>query len=129
MAAPTASKGQKASNGGPATKGDLEFAAELFKAADKMRQNIEPSEYKHIVLGLIFLKYVSDAFEAMHAKLEADKLADAEDPDEYAGENVFWVPPKARWAHLKASAKSPDIGKLIDDAMEAIVNVPSNGKL
>jgi type I restriction enzyme M protein len=110
-------------------KGDLTFAAELFKAADKMRQNVEPSEYKHIVLGLIFLKYVSDAFQAQHAKLAADKHSDAEDPDEYMAANVFWVPPEARWTSLQANAKSPDIGIKIDAAMDAIEKVPSNEKL
>src|SRR5687767_14712571 len=100
--------------------GDLTFAADLFKAADKLRQNVEPSEYKHIALGLIFLKYVSDAFEAQRKKLAEDELADQEDPDEYLAANVFWVPPEARWSHLQASAKSPEIGKLIDDAMDAL---------
>lgn len=109
--------------------GDLDFAAELFRAADKLRQNVEPSEYKHIVLGLIFLKYVSDAFEARRAKLAEDMLADQEDPDEYLAENVFWVPQAARWATLQAKAKTPEIGKLIDDAMDAIESVPSNAKL
>ncbi|MBX7134214.1 MAG: type I restriction-modification system subunit M [Fimbriimonadaceae bacterium] len=108
--------------------GDLTFAAELFKAADKLRQNVEPSEYKHIVLGLIFLKYVSDAFDARRRRLEQES-ADQEDPDEYLAENVFWVPPEARWAHLQANARSPEIGKLIDDAMDAIERVPSNDKL
>jgi type I restriction enzyme M protein len=110
-------------------KGDLSFAADLFKAADKMRQNVEPSEYKHIVLGLIFLKYVSDAFEAHKRKLAADTLSDPEDPDEYMAANVFWVPAEARWTELQAKAKSPDIGKLIDDAMDAIEKVPGNEKL
>ena len=110
-------------------KGDLTFAAELFKAADKMRQNVEPSEYKHIVLGLIFLKYVSDAFAAHQAKLTTVEHSDPEDPDEYLAANVFWVPPEARWAQLQAKAKSPDIGKRIDDAMDAIEKVPSNEKL
>ena len=109
--------------------GDLTFAAELFKAADKMRGNVEPSEYKHIALGLIFLKYVSDAFEAQRKKLAEDLLADQEDPDEYLAANVFWVPPEARWSRLKDNARSPDIGKMIDDAMEAIEKVPSNEKL
>jgi type I restriction enzyme M protein len=108
---------------------DLDFAADLFKAADKLRQNVESSEYKHISLGLIFLKYVSDAFEAQRKKLAEDDLADQEDPDEYLAANVFWVPPEARWSHLQANAKSPDIGKLIDDAMDAIERVPSNEKL
>ncbi|NOV21232.1 SAM-dependent DNA methyltransferase [Ensifer adhaerens] len=106
--------------------GDLSFTAELFKAADKLRGNLEPSEYKHVALGLIFLKYISDAFEGLHAKLEADKYADAEDPEEYLAENVFWVPKEARWNFLQANAKRPEVGKLIDEAMEAIEKAPSN---
>lgn len=106
--------------------GDLGFTAELFKAADKLRGNLEPSEYKHVALGLIFLKFISDAFEGLHAKLEADQCADAEDPEEYLAENVFWVPAAARWGHLQANAKRPEVGKLIDEAMEAIERFPSN---
>lgn len=109
--------------------GDLGFTAELFKAADKLRGNLEPSEYKHVALGLIFLKYISDAFDGLHAKLAADKYADAEDPEEYLAENVFWVPKEARWGHLQANAKRPEIGKLIDGAMEAIERFPSNEQL
>ncbi len=109
--------------------GDLDFAAELFKAADKMRGNLEPSEYKHVALGLIFLKYISDAFEAQRAKLAEEEYADPEDPEEYLAANVFWVPKEARWAHLQANAKRPEIGKLIDDAMEAIEKVPTNERL
>lgn len=105
---------------------DLNFSTELFKAADKLRGNLEPSEYKHVALGLIFLKYISDAFDGLHVKLEADGYADAEDPEEYLAENVFWVPKEARWDHLQASAKRPEIGKLIDEAMEAIERFPSN---
>lgn len=108
------------------TNANLSFTAELFKAADKLRGNLEPSEYKHVALGLIFLKYISDAFDEMHARLAADPLADAEDPEEYLAENVFWVPKEARWAHLQANAKRPEIGKLIDDAMESIERFPSN---
>ena len=115
--------------------GDLGFEAELFKAADKLRGNLEPSEYKHVALGLIFLKYISEAFEGQHAKLEAIEYADPEDPEEYLAANVFWVPPEARWSHLQANAKrreitfvdvttgqerKGDIGGLIDNAMEAI---------
>ncbi|MEY9584072.1 type I restriction-modification system subunit M [Sinorhizobium fredii] len=106
--------------------GDLSFTAELFKAADKLRGNLEPSEYKHVALGLIFLKYISDAFEGLHAKLEADEYADAEDPEEYLAESVFWVPKEARWSYLQANAKRPEVGKLIDEAMEAIERAPSN---
>ena len=100
--------------------GDLGFEADLFKAADKLRGNMEPSDYKHVALGLIFLKHISDSFEAKRAELLADYPEGAEDPDEYAAENVFWVPKEARWSHLQANAKQPSIGKLIDEAMIAI---------
>ncbi|AVT77914.1 type I restriction-modification system, DNA-methyltransferase subunit M [Rhodopseudomonas palustris] len=100
--------------------GDLGFEADLFKAADKLRGNMEPSDYKHVALGLIFLKHISDSFEAKRAELLADYPDGAEDPDEYAAENVFWVPREARWSHLQANAKQPTIGKLIDEAMMAI---------
>lgn len=100
--------------------GDLGFEAELFKAADKLRGNMEPSDYKHVALGLIFLKHISDSFEARRAALLAESGADPEDRDEYSAENVFWVPPTARWSHLQANAKQPSIGKLIDEAMIAI---------
>src|SRR5437773_7257184 len=91
--------------------GDLGFEAELFRAADKLRGNLEPSEYKHVALGLIFLKYISDAFEAQHARLATQAHADPEDPEEYLAENVFWVPKEARWSFLQANAKRPEIGK------------------
>lgn len=105
------------SNGGP-----LGFEAKLWAAADALRNNMDAAEYKHVVLGLIFLKYISDAFEAKHAELEAEKKkgADPEDPDEYRAVNIFWVPPEARWKYLKSMAPQPTIGKLVDDAMEAI---------
>src|SRR3990167_546866 len=98
------------------------FEAQLFKAADKLRKNIDAAEYKHIVLGLIFLKYISDAFEVLHKKLEGDKAegADPEDKDEYKAENGFWTPPEARWQYLHSRAKLPSIGKDLDAAMEAI---------
>ena len=99
---------------------NLGFEAQLWAAADKLRGNMEPSDYKHVALGLIFLKYISDAFEAKRAKLLKEELADAEDPEEYLAENVFWVPKAARWSHLQAKAKQPSIGKDIDDAMLAI---------
>src|ERR1035437_10027479 len=99
---------------------NLGFEAQLFLAADKLRGNLEPSDYKHVALGLIFLKYISDAFEAKHAALLSDDPSAAEDQDEYLAENVFWVPKGARWSHLQAKAKQPTIGKLIDDAMLAI---------
>lgn len=98
----------------------LGFEEKLWKAADKMRNNMDAAEYKHIVLGLIFLKYISDAFEELYKKLSATKGADPEDPDEYRAENIFYVPKKARWGFLLKSAKQPVIGKLIDDAMDEI---------
>lgn len=103
-----------------ANGGTLGFEAELFKAADKLRGNMEPSDYKHVALGLIFLKYISDAFKAKHQALLAEDPAAAEDRDEYLADNIFWVPKEARWSHLQANAKQPTIGTLIDDAMRAI---------
>lgn len=100
--------------------GNLGFEADLFKAADKLRGNMEPSDYKHVALGLIFLKYISDAFEAKHKALLAEDAQAAEDKDEYLADNVFWVPKEARWTHLQANAKLPTIGTMIDDAMRAI---------
>ncbi len=100
--------------------GDLSFASKLWKAADKMRNNMDAAEYKHVVLGLIFLKYISDMFTEVFNELQNDKLADPEDIDEYKSRNVFWVPPEARWSYLQKNAKQPTIGKLIDDAMDAI---------
>jgi len=99
---------------------NLGFEAELFKAADKLRGNMEPSDYKHVALGLIFLKYISDAFEKKHKALITEDSQAAEDRDEYLADNVFWVPKEARWSHLQANAKQPTIGTLIDDAMRAI---------
>jgi type I restriction enzyme M protein len=97
---------------------------QLFKAADKLRKNIDAAEYKHVVLGLIFLKYISDSFEDLHAKLVEGKGefegADPEDKDEYTAENVFFVPQTARWSHLLSRAKLPEIGKDVDTAMDAI---------
>ena len=100
----------------------LGFEAQLWAAADALRNNMDAAEYKHVVLGLIFLKYISDAFEERHVALlaEADQGADPEDPDEYRAANVFWVPPEARWSRLRAEAKQPTIGVTIDEAMTAI---------
>ena len=96
--------------------------ATLWKAADKLRKNIDAAEYKHVVLGLIFLKYISDAFEELYARLKAEEElgADPEDRDEYKAENVFFVPQEARWSFLLSKAKQPDIGKYVDEAMDAI---------
>lgn len=97
---------------------------QLWKAADKLRKNIDAAEYKHIALGLILLKYISDAFEELHAQLKAGKGeyegADPEDRDEYKAQNVFFVPPSARWSYLQSRAKLPEIGKDVDDAMDTI---------
>jgi len=97
---------------------------QLWKAADKLRKNIDAAEYKHIVMGLIFLKYISDAFEDLHSRLEKGEGdyvgADPEDRDEYRAENVFFVPPSARWSYLQSRAKLPEIGKDVDAAMDAI---------
>jgi type I restriction enzyme M protein len=111
-------------NNGSNGTGNLGFEAKLWLAADKLRSNMDAAEYKHVVLGLIFLKYISDSFEEHHAKLAAGTGdyagANPEDPDEYRAENIFWVPKDARWSHLQANAKQPTIGKLVDDAMAAI---------
>lgn len=97
---------------------------QLWKAADKLRKNIDAAEYKHVVLGLIFVKYISDAFEELYQKLEKGEGeyagADPEDKDEYKAESVFFVPEKARWSYLQSRAKLPEIGKDVDGAMDAI---------
>jgi type I restriction enzyme M protein len=117
----------------PVTEQKLEPT--LWAAADKLRGNMDAAEYKHVALGLIFLKYISDAFEEFRAKLKhdienpeselyvkraEDRLATLEDRDEYVAANIFWVPKEARWQHLLANAKQPTIGKTLDDAMIAI---------
>ena len=106
----------------PSAAPPLGIEAQLWAAADALRNNMDAGEYKHVVLGLIFLKYISDAFEELHAKLVAQKAegADPEDADEYRAVNVFWVPKGARWGKLQAGAKQPNVGKLVDDAMEAV---------
>jgi type I restriction enzyme M protein len=112
-------KGERSANGSGANLG---FEAKLWAAADALRNNMDAAEYKHVVLGLIFLKYISDAFEAKHDELVAHKKqgADPEDPDEYRAASIFWVPPEARWKYLKSMAPQPTIGQLVDDAMTAI---------
>lgn len=117
-------KKSKSANGNH-TGANIGFEAQLWQAADALRGSMDAGEYKHVVLGLIFLKYISDAFEELHAKLEAQKSqgADPEDPDEYRALNVFWVPAEARWSVLKNAAKQPTIGKLVDDAMDSIEKV------
>ncbi len=107
---------EKAENGGR----DIDFERKLFKAADKLRNNMDAAEYKHVALGLVFLKYISDAFEDLHNELKGEPYDEADDMDEYRAKNVFWVPPEARWSYIQARAKDPDIGKVIDNAMVAI---------
>lgn len=101
---------KKASNGDT-----LGFEAKLWLAADKLRKNMDAAEYKHLVLGFIFLKYISDAFEARHKELVAeaktDKGIDAEDRDEYKRMRIFWVPKQARWSHIQNNAKQPTTGR------------------
>ena len=106
--------------------GDLTFASTLWQTADKLRNNMDAAEYKHVVLGLIFLKYISDAFEEKHGVLE-NEIAESQagyeilnDPDEYRADNIFYVPEKARWQYLQKNAKQPIIGKIIDDAMDIL---------
>ena len=112
------------SNGSRDSSATIGFEAKLWLTADKLRNNMDAAEYKHVVLGLIFLKYISDTFEEHRAKLAEGKGdyagANPEDQDEYKAENVFWVPKEGRWPHLQANAKQPTIGKIVDDAMAAI---------
>jgi len=114
-------RGKKNTESKPSTTGSgLGFEEKLWAAADKLRGHMDAGEYKHVALGLIFLKYISDAFAEQYEKIAADPLADPEDGDEYTAENIFWVPTVARWSHLQNNAKQPTIGKLIDDAMVEI---------
>lgn len=108
-------KSQSGSNGA-----NLGFEQKLWLAADKLRSNMDAAEYKHVVLGLIFLKYISDAFNEVYEELKKDPTSDPEDIDEYKSRRVFWVPEKARWDYLAKNAKKPEIGKIIDDAMDDI---------
>jgi len=92
----------------------------LWAAADKLRSNMDAAEYKHVVLGLIFLKYISDSFEEAYKEIKKDPDGDPEDVDEYKAKNVFWVPPESRWEYLQKNAKQSTIGKIVDGAMDAI---------
>ena len=108
-------------NSSPVTSSTAtDYEAKLWKMAVALRGSMDAAEYKHVVLGLIFLKYVSDAFEEMHTKLQEDEYSDPEDSDEYRAESICWVPPEARWGRLKANAKQPGIGRMVDDSMAAI---------
>ena len=108
-------KAKRKSNGGL-----LGFEAALWAAADKLRGHMDAAEYKHVVLGLVFLKYISDAFEARRVLLAAEPDADPEDADEYLSAGAFWVPKQARWHVLHEAAKRPEIGVMVDKAMDAI---------
>lgn len=98
----------------------LGFEDKLWQMADKLRNNMDAAEYKHVVLGLLFLKYISDSFIEKYEALKKEAYGDPEDRDEYVAENIFWVPKQARWSVIKENAKKPEIGKIIDDAMVAI---------
>lgn len=115
--APTPAKAKRAKESNSAVLG---FEEKLWLAADKLRGSMDAAEYKHVVLGLIFLKYISDAFEQRREELSHDSDADPEDRDEYEGHNVFWVPKEARWSTLVKAAKQPTVGVLIDEAMTAL---------
>lgn len=106
--------------GEAASAATLGFEATLWAAADKLRGHMDPSEYKHVVLGLIFLKYISDAFDLHRQQLDDTPGADPEHPDEYRGDNVFWVPSEARWQRIRDKAKLPEVGDEVDAAMDAI---------
>ena len=99
-----------------------DYRAELWATANALRGSMDAAEYKHVVLGLIFLKYISDAFEEAHARLtlEINDGADPEDPDEYRANSIFWVPSDARWPVLQGQARQPNIGQQVDNAMIAI---------
>jgi type I restriction enzyme M protein len=115
---PPANSKKAVSNG--ISHGHLGFEATLWATADKLRGNLDAADYKHVVLGLIFLKYISDAFEEKHDALQKEKGADSEDRDEYLAENIFWVPTEARWPYIQGRAKQPTIGIDVDKAMVAI---------
>lgn len=97
--------------------GNIGFEEMLWKAADKLRGSMDSAEYKHVVLGLLFMKYISDKFETKYNELVEEGEGFEEDSDEYTAENIFWVPKEARWNYLKDNAKLPTIGQLVDDAM------------
>ena len=115
----TTTRGRRNENGDGSAP---DYGSELWRMADALRGSMDAAEYKHVVLGLIFLKYISDAFEEAHAKLlaEVDEGADPEHPDEYRAKSIFWVPPEGRWPNLQAQARQPSIGQALDDAMSAI---------
>ena len=121
MARAQSGKTRSQTNANPGDGATTGYEAELWRMADALRGSMDAAEYKHVVLGLIFLKYISDAFEERHATvLDEWGSEGAEDRDEYIAENIFWVPPEARWVHLKSQARQPSIGQLVDGAMAGI---------
>lgn len=119
---PTAQTGTEHMTAPESSGATTGYEAKLWEMADALRGSMDAALYKHVVLGLIFLKYVSDAFEETRVglKAEIEDGADPEDPDEYRALNIFWVPKEARWSHLQAQARQPIIGQTVDDAMAAI---------
>ena len=115
----TTSRGRRNNPGANGEGSTPDYGSELWRMADALRGSMDAAEYKHVVLGLIFLKYISDAFEEARAKLEAEVAqgADPEDPDEYRAQSIFWVPSEARWPKLQAQARQPSIGQAVDDAI------------
>ena len=113
---------QKSTTSAKGNSASVGYEAQLWQMADALRGSMDAAEYKHVCLGLLFLKYISDAFEEKHAALLAEKAqgADPEDPDEYRAQSIFWVPPEARWPHLKAQARQATVGELVDGAMAGI---------
>ena len=113
---------QRRSKDQPAGSTATDYRADLWRMADALRGSMDAADYKHVVLGLIFLKYISDAFEELHSELEKerDQGADPEDRDEYLAQNIFWVPTAARWPSIQAHARQSDIGQTVDAAMAAL---------
>src|SRR6266849_2560880 len=117
---PGMARGKKGEKKTAKNGANLGFEQTLWQMADKLRGNMDAADYKNVVLGLVFLKYISDAFQERYEALKKEKHADPEDRYKYTAENVFWVPKAARWDKLQASAKQATIGTLLDDAMLAI---------
>lgn len=105
---------------------DIDFEDKLWVAADKLRSNMDAVEYKHVVLGLLFLKYISDAFSELHERLKKNLTSDSEDVDEYISRRVFWIPKEAKWDYLEKNVRKPEIGKLRDETMDEEVAETGN---
>jgi type I restriction enzyme M protein len=120
--------GEKAKENKAKNGANLGFEQTLWQMADKLRGDMDAADYKNVVLGLVFLKYISDAFQERYEPLKKEKHADPEDRDEYTAENVFWVPKAARWPKLQASAKQPSIGKLLDEAAHITQHIQTKSR-